>query len=201
MESLGLIEVNGYLAAIEAADSALKAANVSLISIEKVKAAICTVEITGEVGAVKAAVEAGARAADSLGLLRSISVIPRLHEETLKILSLEKKVETLENERSTDELDKIISENNNVIEEITDDTKEEVVKETIKDKEVEIEPEETVEEEVNSIEDDYNSIKVEELRRMVRSLSLPNISNKFIKFAKKDELIKILLDNKKEGDK
>lgn len=200
MESLGLIEVNGYLAAIEAADSALKAANVSLISIEKVKAAICTVEITGEVGAVKAAVEAGARAADSLGLLRSISVIPRLHEETLKILSLEKKVETLENERSTDELDKIISENNNVIEEITDDTKEEVVKETIKDKEVEIEPEETVEE-VNSIEDDYNSIKVEELRRMVRSLSLPNISNKFIKFAKKDELIKILLDNKKEGDK
>lgn len=200
MESLGLIEVNGYLAAIEAADSALKAANVSLISIEKVKAAICTVEITGEVGAVKAAVEAGARAADSLGLLRSISVIPRLHEETLKILSLEKKVETLENERSTDELDKIISENNNVIEEITDDTKEEVVKETIKDKEVEIESEETVEE-VNSIEDDYNSIKVEELRRMVRSLSLPNISNKFIKFAKKDELIKILLDNKKEGDK
>lgn len=201
MESLGLIEVNGYLAAIEAADSALKAANVSLISIEKVKAAICTVEITGEVGAVKAAVEAGARAADSLGLLRSISVIPRLHEETLKILSLEKKVETLENERSTDELDKIISENNNVIEEITDDTKEEVVKETIKDKEVEIESEETVEEEVNSIEDGYNSIKVEELRRMVRSLSLPNISNKFIKFAKKDELIKILLDNKKEGDK
>lgn len=200
MESLGLIEVNGYLAAIEAADSALKAANVSLISIEKVKAAICTVEITGEVGAVKAAVEAGARAADSLGLLRSISVIPRLHEETLKILSLEKKVETLENERSTDELDKIISENSNVIEEITDDTKEEVVKEAIKDKEVEIEPEETVEE-VNSIEDDYNSIKVEELRRMVRSLSLPNISNKFIKFAKKDELIKILLDNKKEGDK
>lgn len=200
MESLGLIEVNGYLAAIEAADSALKAANVSLISIEKVKAAICTVEITGEVGAVKAAVEAGARAADSLGLLRSISVIPRLHEETLKILSLEKKVETLENERSTDELDKTISENNNVIEEITDDTKEEVVKEAIKDKEVEIEPEETVEE-VNSIEDDYNSIKVEELRRMVRSLSLPNISNKFIKFAKKDELIKILLDNKKEGDK
>lgn len=200
MESLGLIEVNGYLAAIEAADSALKAANVSLISIEKVKAAICTVEITGEVGAVKAAVEAGARAADSLGLLRSISVIPRLHEETLKILSLEKKVEALENERNNDELDKIISENNNVIEEITDDTKEEVVKEAIKDKEVEIEPEETVEE-VNSIEDDYNSIKVEELRRMVRSLSLPNISNKFIKFAKKDELIKILLDNKKEGDK
>lgn len=200
MESLGLIEVNGYLAAIGAADSALKAANVSLISIEKVKAAICTVEITGEVGAVKAAVEAGARAADSLGLLRSISVIPRLHEETLKILSLEKEVKTLENERSTDELDKIISENNNVIEEITDDTKEEVVKEAIKDKEVEIEPEETVEE-VNSIEDDYNSIKVEELRRMVRNLNLPNISNKFIKFAKKDELIKILLDNKKEGDK
>lgn len=200
MESLGLIEVNGYLAAIGAADSALKAANVSLISIEKVKAAICTVEITGEVGAVKAAVEAGARTADSLGLLRSISVIPRLHEETLKILSLEKKVETLENEKSTDELDKIIFENNNVIEEITDPTKEEVVKETIEDKKVEIEPEETVEE-VNSIEDDYNSIKVEELRRMVRSLSLPNISNKFIKFAKKDELIKILLDNKKEGDK
>lgn len=200
MESLGLIEVNGYLAAIGAADSALKAANVSLISIEKVKAAICTVEITGEVGAVKAAVEAGARAADSLGLLRSISVIPRLHEETLKILSLEKEVKTLENERSTDELDKIISENNNVIEEITDDTKEEVVKEAIKDKELEIEPQETVEE-VNSIEDDYNSIKVEELRRMVRSLNLPNISNKFIKFSKKDELIKILLDNKKEGDK
>lgn len=200
MESLGLIEVNGYLAAIGAADSALKAANVSLISIEKVKAAICTVEITGEVGAVKAAVEAGARAADSLGLLRSISVIPRLHEETLKILSLEKEVKTLENERSTDELDKIISENNNVIEEITDDTKEEVIKEAIKDKELEIEPQETVEE-VNSIEDDYNSIKVEELRRMVRSLNLPNISNKFIKFSKKDELIKILLDNKKEGDK
>lgn len=198
MKALGLIEVNGYLAAIEAADSALKAANVSLISIEKVTGGICTVEITGDVGAVKASVEAGATATESLGLLRSVSVIPRLHEETLKIILPKKKGDALENKASSD-FSEIVLQKENIIKEIMNKTDEEIIK---KDKiQQKKESKEEIQQEINKTEQDYSSIKVQELRRMVRSLKLPNVTNKVIKFAKKDLLIKMLLDNKEEGGK
>ena len=80
MKALGLIEVIGLPPAIEAADVALKSADVVLISIAKADAGILTVQITGEVDAVTAAVEAGAVAAGRIGTLRAKHIIPRVDE-------------------------------------------------------------------------------------------------------------------------
>ncbi|MBC1709080.1 BMC domain-containing protein [Listeria welshimeri] len=81
-EALGLIEVTGFLGAVVAADTCLKAANVELIRCEVIKGGLTTVELTGDVGAVNAAVEAGKAATESLGCLISSLVIARLSEET-----------------------------------------------------------------------------------------------------------------------
>ncbi|HHQ1269827.1 TPA: BMC domain-containing protein [Listeria innocua] len=81
-EALGLIEVTGFLGAVVAADTCLKAANVELIRCEVIKGGLTTVELTGDVGAVNAAVEAGKAATESLGCLISSRVIARMSEET-----------------------------------------------------------------------------------------------------------------------
>ena len=95
IRALGLIEVNGYVVAVEAADAALKAASVTLLGIEKVTGGIVTVKLTGDVGAVKAAVSAGAASADHLGkgIVRTSHVIPRIHEELEKLNLDTRKVE------------------------------------------------------------------------------------------------------------
>lgn len=80
MLALGLIEVIGLPPAMEAADAALKAANVKLLAIAKADAGILTVEITGDVGAVTAAVDAGAAAASRVGTLRAKHIIPRVDD-------------------------------------------------------------------------------------------------------------------------
>lgn len=81
-EALGLIEVTGFLGAVVAADTCLKVANVELIRCEVIKGGLTTVELTGDVGAVNAAVEAGKAATESLGCLISSHVIARMSEET-----------------------------------------------------------------------------------------------------------------------
>ena len=81
-KALGLIETKGLVGAIEAADAMVKAANVSLVGAEKTLAALITVKVVGEVGAVKSAVDAGASAAEKIGELVSCHVIPRPHEDT-----------------------------------------------------------------------------------------------------------------------
>lgn len=78
-EALGMIETKGFIAAVEAADAMVKAANVKLISYKKTGAALVTVLIKGDVGAVKAAVAAGEQAAGRVGEVVSIDVIPRPH--------------------------------------------------------------------------------------------------------------------------
>jgi microcompartment protein CcmL/EutN len=80
--ALGLIETRGLVGAIEAADAMVKAANVKLMGAEKTDAALMTVKVVGEVGAVKSAVDAGAAAAKKVGELISVHVIPRPHEDT-----------------------------------------------------------------------------------------------------------------------
>jgi len=85
-QSLGLIETRGLTAAIEAADTMLKAANVEIVGTEKIGSGLVTVMVQGEVGAVKAAVEAGAEAAQRIGELVAAHVIPRPHGDVRKIL-------------------------------------------------------------------------------------------------------------------
>jgi ethanolamine utilization protein EutM len=80
-EALGLIECRGLVAMIEAADAAVKSANVKLVGWEKIDAGLVTAIVRGEVGAVKAAVDAGAAAGRKVGEVLSTHVIPRPHSE------------------------------------------------------------------------------------------------------------------------
>src|SRR5258706_2619989 len=86
MEALGMIETRGLVASIEAADAMVKAANVVLIGKEYIGAGYVTVMVRGDVGAVKAATDAGAAAARKVGELVSVHVIPRPHAEVESIL-------------------------------------------------------------------------------------------------------------------
>ncbi len=81
IDALGLIETRGMVAAVEAADAMVKAANVRLHSCTLVKGGLVTVQVLGDVGAVKAAVDAGVAAASRVGQVISCHVIPRPHEE------------------------------------------------------------------------------------------------------------------------
>ena len=85
-EALGMVETRGLVAAIEAADAMVKAANVQLIGSEKIGSGLVSVMVRGDVGAVKASVDAGAAAAERVGDLISVHVIPRPHEEVEYIL-------------------------------------------------------------------------------------------------------------------
>ncbi|MBP5209253.1 MAG: BMC domain-containing protein [Clostridia bacterium] len=85
-EALGMVETRGLVAAIEAADAMVKAANVILIGSEKIGSGLVSVMVRGDVGAVKAAVEAGGNAAQALGEVIATHVIPRPHADVEKIL-------------------------------------------------------------------------------------------------------------------
>ena len=85
-EALGMVETRGLTAAIEAADAMTKAAEVVLIGTEKIGSGLVTVMVRGDVGAVKAAVEAGTNAASKLGELVATHVIPRPRSDVEKIL-------------------------------------------------------------------------------------------------------------------
>ena len=85
-DALGMIETRGLVGAVEAADAMVKAANVTLIGRSQVGSGLVTVMVRGDVGAVKAATDAGAAAASRVGELVSVHVIPRPHEEVEMIL-------------------------------------------------------------------------------------------------------------------
>ena len=86
LEALGMIETHGLVPAIEAADAMVKAANVHLIGKEHIGGGLVTVMVRGDVGAVKASVEAGGAAAKRVGELISVHVIPRPHGDVEEIL-------------------------------------------------------------------------------------------------------------------
>lgn len=85
-EALGIIETKGLTASIEAADAMLKAANVEIVGTEKIGSGLVTILVRGDVGAVKAATEVGAEAAQRLGEIVAVHVIPRPHSDIAKIL-------------------------------------------------------------------------------------------------------------------
>jgi len=90
MEALGMIETKGLVCLIEAADAMLKSANVQMIGWEKVGSGLVTAFVTGDVAAVKAAVDAGASAASKIGEVMSVQVIPRPHDELSSVLPVKK---------------------------------------------------------------------------------------------------------------
>ena len=86
LDALGMVETRGLIGAVEAADTMVKAANVRLIGKEKIGGGFVTVMVRGDVGAVKAATDAGATAAEKVGELVSVHVIPRPHSDVESIL-------------------------------------------------------------------------------------------------------------------
>jgi len=85
-ECFGMVETRGLIGAIEAADAMVKAANVTLVGKEKIGSGLVTVMVRGDVGAVKASVDAGAAAAKRVGELYGVHVIPRPHSDVEGIL-------------------------------------------------------------------------------------------------------------------
>ncbi len=86
LEALGMIETKGFVSAVEAADAMVKAANVQLVGKEYIGAGYVTIFVRGDVGAVKAATDAGAAAARRVGELISVHVIPRPHNEVERVI-------------------------------------------------------------------------------------------------------------------
>ena len=124
-KALGLIEFIGYVPAICAADTALKAASVDLIGIEKVTGGIVTVKITGDVDAVQAAVESAENYASRIGSLRSAHVIPRLDDEVENLLMNSKS-----SEEEIEEIQELEEDIKEVCEEIREEITEAIIEET-----------------------------------------------------------------------
>ncbi|MBN6206347.1 BMC domain-containing protein [Ralstonia pickettii] len=86
-DALGMIEVKGLVGAIEAADAMTKSANVELIGYEKIGSGLVTIMVSGDVGAVKASTDAGVAAAEKVGEIVSVHVIPRPNKDIDKLIS------------------------------------------------------------------------------------------------------------------
>lgn len=200
MEALGLIETKGFIGAIVAADTAVKAADVTLLNAEKIKGGYVTVQLDGDVGAVKAAVEAAIEAIQPFGTLVSSHVIPRMHMETTRLINTKMKDEKLLNSQP---------------EEIEDTTKIEESEQAVKisDKEEEKAPIKDTETEEKQTSNDKKAketasdkrkelekMTVHELRKLVREKNAMKDDSGRIKYAKKTELINRLLNRENKSE-
>ncbi len=212
--ALGLIETKGLIGAIEAADAMVKAANVKLVSKEKITAALVTVKIIGEVAAVKSAVDAGAAAAQKVCQLVSVHVIPRPDEQLndiiftpeLNVVSVEEKESfVIDNDDKTQEIDinETSEEHGKSIEQqefLFEEVKEEKVRkqrkkisstiETLKNEAIsELQEESTnVKQDIPS-EDELSNLNVHELRHLARAFENFPIKGRQISRANREELI------------
>ena len=208
MKALGLIEVDGYLAAIIASDAALKSANVKLLGLEPVKSGITCVKLVGEVDAVKASVEAGEKAAKDIGMLRRAHVIARLHEDTAKLLIEEdvgsndvddvNDVNYIEEANEAKDVNDVNdnNDNNHETSAINYDLSQQESKAI--DSVDEFQASEKLGKKLN-----YKNMKVDHLRNYVKKLKINNLTNKQIKLMKKVQLIDILdeyFKEKEEGE-
>ena len=177
MKALGMIETRGLVASIEAADAMVKAANVTLQCKEHVGGGLVTVMVRGDVGAVKAATDAGAAAAERVGTLISVHVIPRPHEELEEVLG-----HTGPDEPAPTEPEPPAP--------VPPEGEAEPA-------EAEEEPLDPEEQETDSAEVEPASLTTEELEHMAvvklravaRQLGLTSMTRKEIRFAKKEELL------------
>lgn len=178
MTALGMIEGRGYLGAVSVADTALKAANVTLNNAEVIRGGITTIQLTGDVAAVNAAVEAATQMAKTLNCLLSSHVIARLDEQT--------KVLMRQPEQTTSQTN-----NEGISEETThQETTEEAttIEEKIPDQPI---IRENAEDE--GLKKKLSDKKVTELRTIAYKMNLRSLTKKEIKFATKESLIKAIL--------
>lgn len=178
--ALGLIETYGYIGAVEALDIALKSANVNLVGCEFVKGGIVTIEITGDVGAVRASIEASTVAVAKLNSLLTSHIIVRPSEQVWGMLIEEKEQVT-----SNEDLENYIDNDINTVQVINEDVEHE-----------DVEKEETI-----FSKEELELMKVPELRTLARELNITAMTKKEIKFGKKEELIHEIMDFYKRRDK
>ena len=211
MESYGYIETYGYVASVAAADAALKAADVKLTNLYLTKAAILTVEVCGDVAAVRAAVDAGVAEAQRLGKLLGSNVIARVDEETSKILvggiqekqqkkeKVEAKIEEAQKEMKKEKVEKILEEprEQEKVEEKLET--EAIIEEQVVEADEKVEADEISDEKIDNnsekLRRKYRKMRVIELKQKVNNLKL-NYSWNEIKAMTREQLIEILLNNK-----
>lgn len=214
-KALGLIEVNGLVGAIEAADSALKAADVKLLGVEKISSGLTTVKIIGDVAAVQEAVAVAKIAVSKISSIFSSTVISKMDNQTeamiLNFNDKTKKIELNVNSETLNYSEKIEEVINSDIAEINISEVTEVTNPVKIEDEILIEKvdkcEEKIEEKIELKEKkvytiiEIKAMNVEELRRLARQLKITEMNNKQIKFAKKDRLIEVIDKHYREGDK
>lgn len=189
MKALGMIEVYGYLTAVAALDSALKAADVHLLDLTLVKGGYVTVLITGDVGAVKAAVDASSSYAQNLGTVLSVHVIPRPED------SVEAMLKQVRGGQFTKEEEKPITEEKQAAEESVVPPKEKEQKiESVDKQEKKQDQKENSEDESSRLQpgltqEALEGMTVENLRNLARKIGITNLTRKEIKFANKKQLI------------
>lgn len=189
-QAIGLIETYGYVAAIEAADASLKAANVSLLHWEKVTGGLVTIKVTGDVGAVQAAVQAAGIAAAKVGKLVATHVIPRPAFEVERFFC-----------SGTEEKGLPHQANQMKVVEETGPSRESDATPKV-DEEAALIEETATESLVNDLyqtEEELNEMKVVDLRTLARQLPGVALDKHKIKFARKDELIEAILALYKGG--
>ena len=205
MQAIGMIETKGLLAAIEGADSMTKSANVEILEKEYIGGGLVTITITGDVGAVRAAIDAGVTAIKSLSVdfLISEHVIPRPHEELKKIIRCEKRQKIINSETNNSMREATIVETEVIqipIEEINEvsDSNIEPLKEIPKIEEKKI-TKKDIEEYLKKDEKeiliyDLNNLKISELRKLLKEHKEQTLTSKMISKMDKESLIKKILE-------
>lgn len=201
-KALGLIEVIGFVAAIEAADSAVKSANVNILDIEKITGGIVTVKITGDIGAVKSAVEASEAAVSRIGTLRSSHVIPRVSEEVFDII----KKNDIAEQKQEDAVEEIIED---IVSKQTEAKHEAKVEEESENVATKLENDiVATEDEISKVDIDIAELthetllnmSVKEVKKLAKKLNVP-LKPQQLKKIKKDELIQLIMNTLREEDK
>lgn len=184
MNALGLVETIGYVAAIEALDVCLKSASVEVVGIQKVGQGIVTIEVSGDVGAVKSAVEAAKYAAEKVGILRATHVIPRLHADVHDALFKKEDIKSVE-EETVHEIEEKEIETEVEIKEVED------IQEEIEIDSVEVEVEEHNDKKDELEKPNLSNLSVKELKNLAKSLGSTKTS-KELNALKKEELISLV---------
>ncbi|MEW8961033.1 MULTISPECIES: BMC domain-containing protein [Paraclostridium] len=184
MNALGLVETIGYVAAIEALDVCLKSASVEVVGIQKVGQGIVTIEVSGDVGAVKSAVEAAKYAAEKVGILRATHVIPRLHPDVHDALFKKEDIKSVE-EETVHEIEEKEIETEVEIKEVED------IQEEIEIDSVEVEVEEHNDKKDELEKPNLSNLSVKELKNLAKSLGSTKTS-KELNALKKEELISLV---------
>lgn len=182
--ALGLIETIGYPAAVEAADAALKAADVTLATIAKVGSGIMTVLLFGDVGAIEAAVASALEPTKKVGQLRAHHIIPRVSEEVFALF-LPSFYQNSDSKKLEETLEK------------SDETQEQEEK----SEEIEIFDEQEQEENFNAFT--YDELKKKsnsELKGIIHKLNIDISDNPDYKYMKKESLIQLILEANKNGE-